>query len=162
MARDLMEVRHFQQGSVDPNSSNTMSRLPDLANKAQQKPQRGRFLGARAGGSAAPLPLIRKRLAYPLFAFLALLAVGMLFLLPGGSVLAQEAAIEYAENGDGPVATYTAVDPEGTAVKWSLAVLNAEGEPLVDDAGDFSIDDGVLTFKKSPDLEKASGRRPGG
>ena len=101
MARDLMEVRHFQQGSVDPNCSNTMSRLPDLAKKAQQIPQRGRFLGALAGGSAVPLPLIRKRLAYPFFAFLALLAVGMLFLLPGGSVLAQEAAIEYAENGTG-------------------------------------------------------------
>ena len=148
MARDLMEVRHFQQGSVDPNCLNTMSRLPDLAKKAQQIPQRGRFLGALAGGSAAPLPLIRKRLAYPLFAFLALLAVGMLFLLPGGSVLAQEAAIEYAEDGDGPVATYTAVDPEGKSIVWSLGG---------DDATDFKIANGVLSFAKSPNFESPTG-----
>ena len=54
----------------------------------------------------------------------------------------------YAENGTGPVATYTAVDPEMTAVKWTL-----NG----DDAGDFDIDGGVLTFKKSPDYEAATG-----
>ena len=59
--------------------------------------------------------------------------------------------MEYAENGDGPVATYTAVDPEGAAVKWSLAVV---GDPVEDDAGDFSIDGGVLAFKKSPNYEK--------
>ena len=66
-----------------------------------------------------------------------------------------EATVEYAENGDGPVATYTAVDPEGAAVKWSLAVVDP-----VDDAGDFSIDDGVLAFKESPDFEKATGGGP--
>ena len=54
----------------------------------------------------------------------------------------------YAENGMGPVATYTAVDPEMTAVKWSLSGA---------DAGDFDIDGGVLTFKKSPDYEAATG-----
>ena len=59
-----------------------------------------------------------------------------------------EATAEYAENGMGPVATYTAVDPEMTAVKWSLSG---------DDAGDFSIDGGVLTFKKSPNYEAAMG-----
>ena len=46
------------------------------------------------------------------------------------------------------MATYTAVDPEGTAVKWSL---------VGDDAGDFSIDGGVLAFKKSPNYEAATG-----
>ena len=46
------------------------------------------------------------------------------------------------------MATYTAVDPEMTAVKWSLSG---------DDAGDFDIDGGVLTFKKSPDYEAATG-----
>ena len=46
------------------------------------------------------------------------------------------------------MATYTAVDPEGTAVKWSL---------LGDDAGDFSISGGVLAFKKSPNYEAATG-----
>ena len=52
-----------------------------------------------------------------------------------------EATAEYAENDTGPVATYTAADPEMTAVKWSLSG---------DDAGDFMIDNGVLRFKPSP------------
>ena len=68
-----------------------------------------------------------------------------------------EATVEYAENGTGPVATYTAVDPEGTAVKWSLAVV---GNPVEDDAGDFSISGGVLSFKKSPNYEAATGGGP--
>ena len=51
----------------------------------------------------------------------------------------------YAENGTGPVATYTAVDPEMTAItSWSLAGT---------DAGVFDIAGGVLSFKKSPDFE---------
>ena len=55
------------------------------------------------------------------------------------------AAIEYAENGTGRVATYTAVDPEMTEiVSWSLVGT---------DAGAFDISNGVLTFKKSPDYE---------
>ena len=91
---------------------------------------------------------MNRRLALPILAILALLAASLLFLLPGGPLHAQEAAIEYPENDTGPVATYTAVDPEGTAVKWSLSGA---------DAGDFSIDGGVLTFKKSPDFEKATG-----
>ena len=68
-----------------------------------------------------------------------------------------EATVEYAENGAGPVATYTAVDPEGAAVKWSLAAV---GDPVEDDAGDFSISGGVLSFKKSPNYEAATGGGP--
>ena len=65
---------------------------------------------------------------------------------------------EYAENGTGPVATYTAVDPEGAAYKI-LDVWAAT------DASDFSIEGGVLSFKKSPNYESAAdgwrlGRRP--
>ena len=43
------------------------------------------------------------------------LAAGLLFLLPGGPLHAQEAMteLEYAENGTDPVVTFTAVDPEG-------------------------------------------------
>ena len=67
-----------------------------------------------------------------------------------------EATVEYAENGMGPVATYTAVDPEGSAVKWSLLVEVA----LADDAGDFSINGGELNFKKSPNYEDATGGGP--
>ena len=87
-------------------------------------------------------------------ALLAVLAVGLLFLLPGGPLHAQEAAIQYPENGTGPVATYTAVDPEMTdIVSWSLGG---------DDAGDFMIDNGVLRFAKSPNYEMATGGGPGG
>ena len=51
----------------------------------------------------------------------------------------------YAENGTGPVATYTAMDPEEATITWSLAG---------DDAGVFDIStDGVLTFKAPPDYE---------
>ena len=54
--------------------------------------------------------------------------------------------IEYAENGIGDVATFTAVDPEGSAiVAWSL--LSEV------DAAVFDIDAGVLTFMKTPDYE---------
>ena len=60
-------------------------------------------------------------------------------------VMTGGAAIEYAENGTGPVATYTAADPEMTEiVSWSLGGT---------DAGAFDISNGVLTFKKSPDYE---------
>ena len=110
-----------------------------------------RFPGLHSppGGAASLPPFLNRRLALPIAAILALLAASLLFLLPGSPLQAQaDGTIEYAENGTGPVATYTAVDPEGTAVKWSLAGF---------DAGDFSIDGGVLAFKKSPNYEKATG-----
>ena len=45
------------------------------------------------------------------------------------------AAIEYDENGTGPVATYTAVDPDGTAItSWTVGGT---------DAGAFTIEGGV-------------------
>ena len=56
--------------------------------------------------------------------------------------------IEYPEKGMGVVATYTATDPEGASVMWSLGGV---------DAGDFTIDNGVLSFKKSPDYENPMG-----
>ena len=58
--------------------------------------------------------------------------------------IAGDATIDYAENGTGDVATYTAMDPEGTAISWSLAG---------DDAVAFDITDGALTFMASPDYE---------
>ena len=55
----------------------------------------------------------------------------------------------YSENGTGSVATYSADDPEGSAIaSWSLAGA---------DAGDFKIEDGVLSFTKSPDYETPKG-----
>ena len=54
------------------------------------------------------------------------------------------AEVDYAENGTGPVEIYTAQGPEGAIVTWSVAGT---------DAGDFTIDGGVLRFKSIPDYE---------
>ena len=79
----------------------------------------------------------------------ALVAIAVVALPVSNLAFAQEnGTIEYAENGTGPVATYTAMDPEGAMVMWSL-----DG----DDAGDFMIENGVLSFKKSPNFEMSTG-----
>ena len=76
----------------------------------------------------------------------ALTALSVLVLPVYNLAFAQEdGPIEYAENGMGPVATYTATDPEGTAiVSWMVGGT---------DGGAFMIDGGVLRFKKAPDYE---------
>ena len=54
----------------------------------------------------------------------------LLYLLPGGLAQAQQAqqSFTYAENGTGPVATFTATDPEDvTPIVWSL-LADAGGE----------------------------------
>ena len=56
----------------------------------------------------------------------------------------------YDENGTDPVADFTAMDPEGQDIEWDLD--NPKGS-VVDDAGKFTIDGGVLEFKKSPNFE---------
>ena len=100
------------------------------------------------GGATSPSLSTNRRFAFPILALLAVLAVGLLFLLPGGPLQAQDAdgPIMYAENGTGPVATYTAEDPEGTTITWTL-------EDEDNDADVFDIDEGVLTFKQSPNYE---------
>ena len=71
----------------------------------------------------------------------------LLALLPGQSAWAQDATIEYPEKSMHPVRTFVATDPEGTVVpSWSLSGVDAE---------DFSIEDGVLSFKSPPNFEKA-------
>ena len=93
------------------------------------------------GGATSPSLSTNRRFAFPILALLAALAVGLLFLLPGGPLQAQESAtIEYAENGDGPVATYTAVDPEGADIVWSVTGT---------DLGDFSIENGGVDVQES-------------
>ena len=65
-------------------------------------------------------PLNRRHVFIPLVLFVAL-AVGFLLLFPGGFAQAQDASnIPYQENGTGPVTTFTATDPEGGAIYWSL------------------------------------------
>ena len=53
-------------------------------------------------------------------------------------------SVNYPENGMGSLGSYVAEDPEGEAVTWSLSGA---------DAGVFSVVDGVLAFKASPDYE---------
>ena len=78
-----------------------------------------------------------------------LLACSLLVASLYNSAFAQEnGTIEYAEKETGPVATYTASDPEGASVRWSLGGV---------DAGDFTIEDGVLRFAKTPNYEKPMG-----
>ena len=50
----------------------------------------------------------------------------------------------YEENGTGPVGTYMARDPEDAGIDWD--VMGA-------DADDFTITNGMLMFKESPDFE---------
>ena len=58
------------------------------------------------------------------------------------------AAVDYAENGAGSVATYTATDVESNAIAWTLTGT---------DARLLSIDaNGVLTFRSAPDYETKS------
>ena len=61
--------------------------------------------------------------------------------------VAGEASIEYEENATSTVATYTAVDPEGAEIIWSLGG---------DDAALFSIEGGALAFRSAPDFEMAA------
>ena len=51
-----------------------------------------------------------------------LLAASLLALVLQRTAFAQEGPIEYAENGKGPVASFTAEDPEGvTPIVWDIA-----------------------------------------
>ena len=60
------------------------------------------------------------------------------------SAYAQE-MIEYPENSEVPVAAYVAVDPDdGDEISWTLSG---------DDAGDFTIENGVLEFMSPPNFE---------
>ena len=158
----------------------TISQAPSLAQKpAQRTPLGRRLLGTLTRGpnrkfpglhpppggtTSSPLP-INGRFAFPILAFLAVLAVGLLFLLPGGLLQAQVSGsgagceenadetgydCEYAENGKDPVATFTATDPEGAAVSWDLDTTGGDDYEL------FAISkDGVLTFKSPPNYEES-------
>ena len=120
------------------------------------------------GGATSPSLSTNRRFAFPILALLAALAVGLLFLLPGGLLQAQDdGTMEYAENGTDPVATYTGLDPEGRPIYWSLLEseqdVSIDDTPLVpDDIADkneFTISsDGVLSFRLPPDFEMPMSR----
>ena len=54
-------------------------------------------------------------------------------------------SVRYAENGTEPVASFTAFDEAGHVISWSLSGT--------DDDDLFTIDDGVLAFRESPNYE---------
>ena len=83
---------------------------------------------------------ISNRLIARFVAFAALLALVM----AAPAVFAQE-SISYEENDTEPVATFSATDPDGDPIVWSLSGP---------DAADFTIEGGVLAFKSSPNYEK--------
>ena len=89
---------------------------------------------------------------------LVVVLVGLLLttMIPYGSkshvVFAQDSSISYGENGTGPVATFAATDQDGDAIEWSLSGAD---EDL------FTIEGGVLAFKKSPDYENPNSKSTG-
>ena len=58
------------------------------------------------------------------------------------------AAVDYAENGAGSVATFTATDVESNAITWEIAGMDA-------DQLSIGATSGVLTFNAPPDFEDA-------
>ena len=73
-------------------------------------------------------------------------------------------AMNFAENGEAAVATFTATDPEGaTSITWSLAddasLEGVEQADVADSTAHFTIDeeDGILKFSDPPDFENPSG-----
>ena len=90
----------------------------------------------------------------------ALLAILLLAYFLQNSVFAQDSGtIQYAENGKDAVATFTATDPEGRPVYWSLLSTGTPGDITADDYAEqdhFSISaNGVLSFNFPPDYEAA-------
>ena len=86
------------------------------------------------------------------FGIIAAILATLMFIAPAataqevvGGTCKDDFKCTYPENAEGPVQSFTAEDEEGDAIEWSL-----EG----DDAGDFDITGGVLTFKSSPDFEE--------
>ena len=81
-------------------------------------------------------------------------------------------SVDYAENGEGPVATFTATDPEGvTPIAWDIVTgggdPDGDGGSLVAadnvDSDSFTIDeDGRLKFSSSPDHEASTTGGGGG
>ena len=65
-------------------------------------------------------------------------------IMVGGLAVSGRSSVQYAENGMGMVATYTASGPDAASARWSLSG---------DDARDFTITGGVLAFSSTPDYE---------
>ena len=88
-------------------------------------------------------------------AALALMAALLATVLPAGAqdrppvIPDAQTIFDYAENGNGPIATYSATDPEIKPVFWTLGGA---------DAADFTIVNGTLRFKSPPNYEVPTDR----
>ena len=88
-------------------------------------------------------------------AALALMAALLATVLPAGAqdrppvIPDAQTIFDYAENGNGPIATYSATDPEIKPVFWTLGGA---------DAADFTIVNGALRFKSPPNFEVPTDR----
>ena len=108
-----------------------------------------------SGGATSPPFLMNRRLSFPILALLAVLALSLLFLMPGGPAQAQQAemgvdTIPFDENDPDAVRTFTSEDPEEHEIEWSIRGL---------DAADFTINSsGVLEFENPPDYESPTDR----
>ena len=129
--------------------------------------------GRMQSGHQSPAGSLTSLYKHPTPAILALLAVltvGLLFLLPGGLIHAQEGTVTiyHVENDDGAVTTLSARDPEGVMppMVWSLVTNEAVSTEIsnddIADEAHFEISDaGVLTFaigddKDPPNFEVAA------
>ena len=86
------------------------------------------------------------------FAALAALAALLALVLAAPVAFAQDSSIPYPENGTDPVATFTAFDQDDDPIEWSRSGPDYKL---------FTIDGGVLAFKKSPDYEKPNSKSTG-
>ena len=131
--------------------------------------------GRMRSGHQSPAGSLTSLYKHPtpaILVFLAVMALGLLFLLPVGPLQAQDdGTISYVENGMGPVATFTGTDPEGKTPVWSLLDDASNTQDITGDGNDdvddddiadqdrLSIDEssGVLTFNDPPDYEAPIG-----
>ena len=97
--------------------------------------------------------LMLKRPFKSLIARIAIVALALSLVVPFvPAAFAQDTSIDYAENGVGPVATFSADDQDDDPVEWSL---NGDDKDL------FTITGGALAFKKSPDYEDPKSKSTG-
>ena len=190
MAYDLFNLRRFQKGSDDAVPMNA-SHPPD-SQSTRRASSGSRFpaglTGLLGGNFSFPNPPSNGATSLSVhmgasrvltgIAILATLILGLWLLLPGGALRAQETGtFEYAEKGTGPVATFTASDPEdATPIVWTLLAsddggvqdIPGEGEDGADNVGSNrrrsrpslpsrSARDGVLEFKAKPNFEGTPG-----
>ena len=115
MRRDKKEVRSGQEAgfSAEPTRIDMQSSPRSLDETARQTSAGRRIVGVLASGLGrrssshysptdspnSPSLLVKRQFAFPILAVLAVAALGLWLLLPGGALRAQDAAIEYAENG---------------------------------------------------------------